>query len=253
MQIGKLANGVLDKLGYRIIQSRVPAHPTYGFHSLHYQRNNARRLEHLASLRIAISGSSVLELGAGVGDHSEYYIDRGCRVTITDVRPENLEYLRQRYPDGDIRSLDLECSLSVPDAPFDVVHCYGVLYHLADPRQALDFIDQLCAQILFLETLVDFGDGQTIETVREDQWDCTQSNSGTGSRPTRPWLFQELKKRFDYVYVPRTQPNHAEFPLDWNTRGSHKGPSRAIFVASRSPLENDILSSDLLERQNRHS
>jgi len=40
------------------------------FHSVGYLRHNARRLEHLNSLGLDISGRSVLELGAGIGDHT---------------------------------------------------------------------------------------------------------------------------------------------------------------------------------------
>ena len=41
-----------------------------------YVRHNARRLEHLASLRIPVVRMTVLEVGAGIGDHSHYYMDR---------------------------------------------------------------------------------------------------------------------------------------------------------------------------------
>lgn len=50
--------------------------PSLYFHSYDYLRHNARRLEHLASLGLPITGRSVLEVGAGIGDHSHFYIDR---------------------------------------------------------------------------------------------------------------------------------------------------------------------------------
>jgi len=59
------------------------------FHSVSYLRHNARRLEHLASLNLDISGRSVLELGAGVGDHTTFFLDRGCTVTCVKPRAEN--------------------------------------------------------------------------------------------------------------------------------------------------------------------
>ena len=61
-----------------------------GFRSDHYQRHNRRRQEHLATLELPIAGRSVLEVGAGIGDHTAFFTDRGCRVTATDGRPELL-------------------------------------------------------------------------------------------------------------------------------------------------------------------
>src|SRR6266536_3069634 len=99
-----------------------------------------RNQEHLASLGIPVAGSSVLEVGAGIGDHSHYFLDRGCRTTITEARQENLRLLRQRYPSADVRRLDLEDPVTLPGAPFDVVYCYGTLYHLSRPAPAIRYL-----------------------------------------------------------------------------------------------------------------
>ena len=85
----------------------------------------------------------VLEIGAGIGDHSHYYIDRGCRITITEARSENLQYLRNRYPDCNVQFLDMEHPTHVDGSPFDIVHCYGTLHHLGNPKQALEFINRI--------------------------------------------------------------------------------------------------------------
>ena len=41
---------------------------------------------------------NVLEVGAGIGDHSSYFLDRGCSVLTTEVRPENLKIIKQHHP-----------------------------------------------------------------------------------------------------------------------------------------------------------
>ena len=223
------------------------------FHSNHYLRHNARRLEHLASLRISVAGMSVLEVGAGIGDHSNYYIDRGCKMTITEARPESLNYLKARYPKCDIHLLDMEHASHVNGAPFDVVHCYGLLYHLSDPKQALVFLSQHTRKMMFLETRVSFGENEDINLIGERQADPTQACSGTGCRPTRVWLFKTLQEIYEYVYIPTTQPNHEEFPIDWNAPEKHASKlKRAIFIASRERLENDKLVPYLIPNQTRH-
>ena len=223
------------------------------FHSHHYLRHNARRLEHLASLGIDVAGKSVLEVGAGLGDHSHYYLDRGCAVTITEARPRSVAYLRKRYPNVTVLELDVERPIDVLGAPFDVVHCYGLLYHLESPETAIDFLARNCRGIVLLETCVAFGAESTITPVAEMREDPTSAVSGTGCRPTRAWVFERLKARFEHVYVPITQPNHEEFPVDWNSPEHANGLlNRAVFVASRSPLDNPQLVESLPARQRRH-
>jgi hypothetical protein len=227
--------------------------PTDSFHSYHYLRHNARRLEHLASLRIPVGGLSVLEIGAGIGDHSHYYIDRGCCVTITEARSENLEILRNRYPDHNVRFLDMEAPTWIAEGPYDVTHCYGLLYHLSRPREALYFLSQCTKNMLFLETCVSFGVGMDLNPIHESQVDPTQAYSGTGCRPTRKWVFDELRSLFEFVYLPKTQPWHEEFPIDWNKPETHKAAlQRAIFIASRERIENELLETELLSLQSRH-
>jgi SAM-dependent methyltransferase len=241
---------VTRKTGFDIVRFHEPV---VNFHSNHYLQHNARRLEHLASLRIAVSGMSVLEVGAGIGDHSHYYIDRGCTITITEARPENLEYLRIRYPACDVQFLDMERPSRIEGSPFDVVHCYGLLYHLRDPDKALEFLAQNTRKLLFLETCVSFGSGDSVNLTKEIQSNPTQAYSGIGSRPTRTWLFTRLREHFKYVYLPKTQPCHKEFPLDWTDQEApDDGLHRAIFIASREYLENDSLTPSLITKQTRH-
>jgi SAM-dependent methyltransferase len=239
-----------DALVRQFLQATNPAHR---FHSNHYLRHNARRLEHLASLRIPVAGKRVLEVGAGVGDHSGYFVDRGCEITITEARRENLQYLRRRYPDQKVEWLNLEQPVPIEGTPFDVVYCYGLLYHLNNPESALDYMSQHCKHLLLLETCVSFGNERAINPAKERQSDFTQAVSGCGCRPTRPWLFDKLQSAFEYVYVPVTQPNHEEFPIDWTAPEKHQAIlSRAVFIASREPIQNEGLSAALLDRQERH-
>jgi len=220
------------------------------FHADTYLRHTARRLEHLASLRIPVAGMSVLEVGAGIGDLSHYFLDRNCRLVITEARAANIKVLRERYPDVDVRVLDMENPILPPDIPFDVVHCYGLLYHLSRPERALEFLARCCARMLFLETCVSFGDTEELDLVTEERVNPTQSFTGKGCRPTREWVAARLKEHFAYVYVPLTQPCHKEFPLDWTDPAPPHDPlARAVFIASRNELKNDRLVSCLLKHQ----
>jgi len=247
--LGKIATVLLAKCGLKVVKLHTPREV---FLSDHYLRHNARRLEHLSSLRIPVAGLSVLEVGAGIGDHSHYYIDRNCPITITEARKDNIEYLKDRYPKSVIRYLDVESPDPITTAPFDVVHCYGLLYHLGSPEDAIQFLSHCCKGILLLETCVSFGWEEKVVIVKENVEDPSQAFSGRGCRPTRPWIFSQLKRHFEFVYIPKTQPNHEQFPIDWNSTDGHSGLSRVIFVASKTKLQNDTLTTELLELQSRH-
>ena len=245
-----MIRSIRGKFGFRVLRE---SNPVCHFHSDQYLRHNARRLEHLASLKIPVAGKSVLEIGAGIGDHSHYYIDRGCRILITEARSENLRYLRKRYPHCGVQFLDMEHPSDVSGFPFDLTHCYGLLYHLSNPDQALNFLGRHTSGQLLLETCVSLGDSEQIDLIGEARSTPTQAYSGTGCRPTRTWLFRKLRSLFEYVYLPKTQPNHEEFPLDWAApQRKVNDMHRAIFIASREPLDNDQLMASLPLKQIRH-
>jgi SAM-dependent methyltransferase len=225
-----------------------------------YQRHNQRRQEHLASLGLDLHGKRVLEVGAGVGDHVLFFLDRGCTMVSVEPRPENYavfcEALRWLIDAGytnaarctpiksDIESLDGAVSGS-----FDIVYSYGLLYHVADPAAALESMAAHCSGVLLLETVVSFGTDDALNRLAEPQLVPIQSFHGTGCRPTRLWVFNRLKALFPHVYVPATQPADPKtFPLDWT--GEPPGDmTRAIFVASRSAISNPLLLDHLPERQ----
>jgi len=240
----------LRAIGYDIIRSNDPV--PY-FHSDLYLRHNERRLEHLASLRIPVADMTVLEVGGGIGDQSHYYLDRGCQITITEVRTDNLKRLKHRYPQHNVLYLNMERPVAIAGSPFDLVHCYGLLYHLSNPEPALEFLSSNCTGMLFLETCVSFGDTKEINRVHEDRMTPSQAYSGIGCRPTRPWIWEKLKELFEFAYVPKTQPNNAEFPLDWTNPEKHRANlSRAVFIASRHEIDNDQLCASLILHHTRH-
>jgi hypothetical protein len=224
---------------------------TAAFHNLRYQRINARRLEHLATLSLPVEQRTVLELGAGVGDLTSFFLDRGCSVTSVEPRSENVAFFRDRYAESafwpadrlTIIQADAAAIDAVPElAPHQVVFCYGLLYHLADPAVVLRRAAALCTELMLVETVVAYGrEDDAIEPHKENPHDPTMSVSGQACKPSRLWVFNRLRESFPFVYMPRTQPAHDQFPLDWTRREIQTGRSRAIFVASRQPLDNPLL------------
>jgi 2-polyprenyl-3-methyl-5-hydroxy-6-metoxy-1,4-benzoquinol methylase len=121
------------------------------FSSEHYQTHNRARLEHLVSLGLPLAGR-VLELGSGPGDHTAFYIERGCSVVATDARDECLAELRTRFPQVEVRRMDLNQPEELRELGlFDIVHCYGLLYHLESPEPVIAEVSGICRRLLLLE------------------------------------------------------------------------------------------------------
>ena len=229
---------------------RWPSAPAV-FHSPSYERHNRRRQEHLATLGLPLVERAVLETGAGIGDHTTFFLDRGCTVTVTDGRRGNVRHMRQLLPTADAKFLDLDNP--DPDIPAaEVVYCYGTLYHLMRPAEALEYLAERCTDLLLLETCVSVGDEVAVNLVGESIRVPSQATSGKGCRPTRPWLWRELGKHFSHVYATTTQPWHEEFPLDWSAEPPVDALTRAVFVASRRSIDNPLLTGELPVRQTRH-
>lgn len=77
---------------------------------------------------------TVLEIGAGTGDVTGRFIDRGFQVTAHDLGAESRSLLRRRFGDG-ITVIDEAC-----DAPvdvFDYLFAFEVLEHIVDDVDAL--------------------------------------------------------------------------------------------------------------------
>ncbi len=223
--------------------------PKDAFNNWDYLRHNQRRQEHLASLGLDLAGASVLEVGAGIGDHTHFFLDRGCRVVSTEGRPENLALLKERYPKIETRLLDLERPTLEFPSPFDVIYCYGTLYHLSNPAQALAYLARYCGRLLLLETCVSFTQPETINLCAEPAIEFSQAVSGCGCRPGRRWVFNELKQHFRFVYLPITQPCHEEFPIDWTAPKAPAPLTRSVFIASRQELRNPLLLESVPDRQ----
>ncbi|GAC1334423.1 MAG: hypothetical protein NVSMB26_17130 [Beijerinckiaceae bacterium] len=222
----------------------------HAFRNIRYLRMNARRQEHLANLALPIQGKDVLEVGAGVGDLTSFFLDRSCRVTAVEPRPENVALFRTQYenaafwPMDRLRVLQGDVYHLAPHgevAPHSVVFCFGLLYHLDQPVPALQEMAASCTELLLLETCVSYAANESIDYLNEDADDLTNSVSGQGCLPSRRWVYNRLSELFDYVYMPLTQPAHEQFRLDWRRREAPSGRHRAVFVAARRPLVNSAL------------
>lgn len=209
---------------------------------------NSARLDHLKSLNLPLSNSAVLEVGSGIGSLTGFFEDLGCKVLSTEARKENVLEHRKRHPNRRIEVVDLD----VPSSHdrfgiFDIIFCYGTLYHLPRPAMVINDLSKICKKMFLLCTCVNHIDNKAINNKKDYAKIMDQGIQGVGCTPGRDWIMAELKKHFEYVYLTVSQPNHPEFPIEWPAKPVR---TRAVFVASRSSLDdNPLLSKVLLSKQ----
>ena len=85
-------------------------------------------------------GQTVLEAGSGIGNISQFFVDREA-VVLTDIEDAYLDYLRDRFANQDtVRFV----KMALPDVPdslrserFDSVVSVNVLEHIEEDLEAL--------------------------------------------------------------------------------------------------------------------
>jgi SAM-dependent methyltransferase len=79
-----------------------------------------------------LAGKRVLEIGCGMGFHSEMLARAGVRLTSIDLSPTSIKATKTRFDlkniVAEIREMDAE-ALAFPAAEFDLVWSWGVIHH----------------------------------------------------------------------------------------------------------------------------
>ncbi len=205
---------------------------------------NRARMDFVRSLALPLSGRRVLDVGAGVGHFAALYHQLGARVVAVEGRSENVRELRRRLPDVEAHVGDIQTMDAAALGRFDVVHCFGLLYHLDSPVAALRRIESVCDGVLLLETMV-CDAVAPILVLADETMAVNQALAGLGCRPSPAFLALALNRvGFPFVYGAATPPDHPDFHFEWRnsletTRDGHN--LRCVFVAARERLDTPSL------------
>src|SRR5690242_15493534 len=88
-------------------------------------------------LKPALGFSTALDAGCGVGFFSQTLAECGLCTCGFDARAENVEEARRRFPGIPFEQADVEAREISRLGQFDLVLCFGLLYHLENPLQAI--------------------------------------------------------------------------------------------------------------------
>ena len=204
---------------------------------------NTARMAHLGSLGLPLSQRRVVDIGAGPGHLAQFFVRNGCDVLCLDGRRVNIDDMHAKYPglQGDVA--DAESDELLRFGRFEVVFCYGLLYHTAEPGSVLVRLAAMSEDLICLETCITDARSQRLEIVYDSAAD-NQGMQGLGCRPSPAYVIGFLRRTGFNVYLPATRPDHADFQFEYRDSGEHwrnQTLMRQIFVASRGELSNHLL------------
>ena len=208
------------------------------FHCIDAIKLNIARINHLKTLNLNFDNKNILETGCGGrGDITKFLLEKNSNVTLNDYRIENINYLKSHiFVNLPYNTWDLNSEELPSDKIFDIILCYGTLYHLEKPFNAIKCLSSLCKEYIIISTCTSGRNDPGLNLVYEGD-SPTQSYTSYGCRPGRLFVYEELKKNFKYVYMLKTQPDHEDYPLCFP---SSNHASRNIFIGSHIILDNEL-------------
>jgi FkbM family methyltransferase len=185
----------------------------------------------LATVRPVLKLTTALDAGCGLGFFSALLEEAGLAVKGFDGRLENVIEARRRFPRIPFAERDIEDRGIVELGEFDLVLCFGLLYHLENPMRAIRHLRALTGSGLLLESMCVPGSGSTM-MLREEPRQEDQSLTDTAVYPTETCLVKMLYRAgFATVYRVSVMPDHDDFrESEWSER------RRTVLFAAAIPI-----------------
>jgi SAM-dependent methyltransferase len=172
------------------------------------------------------------DIGCGFGFFAGSLLDLGLEVTAVDGRAENVAEARRRHPSVHFETFNVEDPALSRLGIFDIVICFGLLYHLENPLAAIRNLAALTARALLVESVI--APGATPGAVLyEEEQDIDQGLDYVALIPNETLLIKALYlSGFSHVYRPTVWPAYDDFKATVTRRRR-----RTLLVAGRSPID----------------
>jgi SAM-dependent methyltransferase len=186
----------------------------------------------LPELQRQLGLRTAIDVGCGTGFFSEFLRDSEFRVTALDGRKENVEEAQRRVGNVDFRHADVEDQSLPTLGLFDLVLCFGLLYHLENPFRAIRNLFALTKKVLIVESMCVPDESSLLYLLDEGNLE-DQALNYIALYPSEGCLIKMMwRAGFPYVYSFRNLPDHDLFR---DTRSRKR--SRTMLVGSQVRLD----------------
>jgi FkbM family methyltransferase len=183
-------------------------------------------------LKPALGISNAVDAGCGVGFFSQVLAECGLNVCGFDGRGENVAEARRRFPQIPFERGDIEDRSILEVGRFDLVLCFGLLYHLENPLLAIRNLRGLTEKCLLLESMC-LPDGKNSMLLRDEPDQEDQSLSKMSCYPSESSLVKMLYGAgFAMVYRIIPLPDHKDF-----RETAEHARRRTVLLASVGPID----------------
>ncbi len=206
------------------------------FDQQHYDLLNRARGDVVRALLGELKGplglQTAIDVGCGLGYFSGFLRSLGFDVTGVDGRQQNVAEAQRRNPDARFVRLDAEDPAMKALGKFDLVFCFGLLYHLENPFLAIRHLHAMTERLVLVESVIFPGSLPLMALVDEGRTE-DQGLNHIAFYPTEACLTKMLYQAgFPFVYEFFSKPEHPDF-----LSGGSKGPSRTMLAASLTPIQ----------------
>ena len=210
------------------------------FDAKHYDLLNQDRAETFAKvfapLQKAKGLKTALDLGCGIGHFSSFLSEQGLDVLGVDGREENVLEARRRYPHLKFEVADVQDTSVASLGIFDLVFCYGLLYHLENPFSALRAIGRMTRSLAALESVV-YPSPEPLMILLEENDAKDQGLNYIAYYPSESSLVKMLASSgLPYCYWPSNFPANPVYQI-----GRNGFRYRTFLFAANSVLDSDCL------------
>jgi FkbM family methyltransferase len=214
---------------------------TWVFDQEHYQALNASREKVLRSLiqeqREPLALRSAIDIGCGLGYFSSSLSSLGLNVVGVDARQENVEEARRRHPGIEFHAIDAEQASASRLGQFDLVLCFGLLYHLENPFRVIRNLAGLSTKLVLIEGMV-YPSPEPIMALLDENNLKDQGLHYLAFYPSEACLAKMLfRAGFSNCFLPNPMPDHPFFQPQ-----SSSFRIRSMLAASRVPLSSKFLT-----------
>lgn len=214
---------------------------TFIFDDSNYARISRARIQllqtFLPDLQRKMGLQTALDVGCGTGFFSEFLRDSSYRVSALDGRKDNVEEAARRVQNVDFRHADVEDQSLSSLGSFDLVLCFGLLYHLENPFRAIRNLFALTGKVLIVESMCVPDKASLLYLMDEGELE-DQGLNYVALYPSEGCLIKMMwRAGFPYVYRFRNLPDHEQF-----RDTAERKRSRTMLVGSHEILDVPVLA-----------